>query len=90
MRQAGVMTETEAVEAYVRQVGRRVRAARTLAGMTQKELGAHIGKSQSYVSHCELGRLPFGVADLFIAAAVFQLDPQDFTATHATGVLRAA
>lgn len=84
------MTETEAVDAYVRQVGRRVRAARTLAGMTQKELGAALGKSQSYVSHAELGRLSFAVDDLFIAAKVFRLDVQDFTASHATGVLRAA
>lgn len=84
------MTETEAVQAYVRQVGRRVRAARTLAGMTQEQLGSRLGKSQSYVSHCELGRLAFGVGDLFLAASVFELDVQDFTASHATGVLRAA
>lgn len=84
------MTETEAVDAYVRQVGRRVRAARTLAGKTQEELGAVIGKSQSYVSHAELGRLAFGVGDLFTIASVFDLDVEDFTASHATGVLRAA
>lgn len=84
------MTETGAVEAYVRQVGRRVRASRTLADMTQKEFGAHLGKSQSYVSNCELGRQAFAVDDLFVAAEVFHLDVQDFTASHATGVLRAA
>lgn len=84
------MTEKEAVEAYVRQVGRRVRAARTLADMTQSELGVELGKSQSYVSHCELGRLAFSVGDLFLAARVFKLDVQDFTTPHTTGVLRAA
>lgn len=84
------MTETEAVAAYVRQVGRRVRAARTLADTTQKDLGAAMGKSQSYVSHCELGRLAFSVGDLYIAAELFKLDIQVFTAPDATGLLRAA
>jgi len=84
------MTETEAVQAYVRKVGLRVREARKLRGMTQAQLAAHFGRSSSYVSACETGRTAFAVDDLFVAAHVLRLDVQDFTAPNATGLLRAA
>lgn len=84
------MTETEAAQAYARQVGQRVREARKAAGMTQAELGAHFARSSSYVSACELGTQAFAVNDLFVAARVLRKSVRYFTAPNATGTSRAA
>jgi len=84
------MTETEAVAAYARHVGQRVREARRSAGLTQAELGAHFGRSSSYVSSCELGNQAFAVDDLFVAARVLKRSVQYFTSLRTTGDSRAA
>lgn len=60
----------------VRDIGRELRVARIVAGMTQRQVGIRIGKSASYVSRVEGGRVSGAkVPDLVRHAAVVGLKP---------------
>lgn len=60
----------------VRDIARELRVARILAGMTQREVGRRIGKSASYVSRVEGGRIAgVKMADLVRHAAVVGMKP---------------
>jgi transcriptional regulator with XRE-family HTH domain len=62
-------------------VARKVREmlieAREAAGLTQKELGALIGRPQSYVSNYERGAGRVDVADLLMIAKALERDPKE-------------
>jgi transcriptional regulator with XRE-family HTH domain len=49
--------------------GRELRAARRAAGVTQVELGARVGTSQSYVSEVEHGRRILSIETMAVLAA---------------------
>jgi len=51
--------------------------ARDKAGLTQKQLGALIGRPQSYVSNYERGVGRVDVADLLVIAKALGLDPKE-------------
>ena len=51
--------------------------ARNKAGLTQKDLGALIGRPQSYVSNYERGAGRVDVADLIVIARALRRDPKE-------------
>jgi transcriptional regulator with XRE-family HTH domain len=52
------------------QIGRRIRQAREAAGLTQEELGQHLGVSGVAVGHYERAARSIGIAELEQLAAV--------------------
>lgn len=60
-----------------RQVREMLIEARDKSGLTQKELGALIGRPQSYVSNYERGVGRVDVADLLVIAKALGLDPKE-------------
>jgi transcriptional regulator with XRE-family HTH domain len=60
-----------------RQVREMLIEARENAGLTQKALGALIGRPQSYVSNYERGVGRVDVADLLVIARALELDPKE-------------
>lgn len=52
------------------QIGRRIRQAREAAGLTQEELGQHLGVSGVAVGHYERAARSIGIAELERIAAV--------------------
>lgn len=59
-----------------RDVGRELRVARLLAGMTQREVATRLGRAGSHVSRAEHGRIPtLNLTQLATHAAVIGLKP---------------
>lgn len=71
IREAGFIATS-----ILRDIGRELRLARILAGMTQSRVGARIGRSASHVSRVERGRVPSVRLPTLVAhAAVVGLKP---------------
>lgn len=51
--------------------------AREASGLTQKDLGAKIGRPQSYISNYERGAGRVDLADLLKLAKALELDPTE-------------
>ena len=64
-----VMSGTE----FYRQLGQRIARARKLAGLTQEELGKHVGLSRTSITNLEAGRQPIQAHTLFCAAKVLKV-----------------
>lgn len=64
-------------ERVARKIRNMLFEARTKAGLTQKQLGALIGRPQSYISNYERGAGRVDVADLLMIAKALGLDPKE-------------
>ena len=54
-----------------------VKAFRIGAGMSQEELGLHIGADQSYISHIEAGKFNPTLKSLCEIAAILEVDVRE-------------
>lgn len=61
-----------------RQVGARIRAARTHAGLTQLELGNRVGRDHRTVHRWEYGARVPSLDDLLLLADALGVQPQEF------------
>lgn len=90
MQYVRAMTYPDEITTRLAAMGAKFRGARVEAGFKQEEVGARLGRSQSYVSVREAGQAAFDVADLLIAAAMFGVDFQELTAPKPRTLQRAA
>jgi transcriptional regulator with XRE-family HTH domain len=58
-------------------VARRIRELRLRRGMTQSQLGEHIGSAKPHVSELENGKTSPGIGLLAKLAAALQVEPAD-------------
>lgn len=63
------------------ELGKRLKAARELAELTQEEVGARVGKSDSYVSESETGRRKVKAIELVEFARIYR-QPLAFFVEH--------
>src|ERR1700689_1531060 len=73
----GIAGGDEAEAVILREVGRRVRAARRTAGLTQDELAGHLGLGRSSVSNMEAGRQVITAVHLTVLAEVLGVPASD-------------
>jgi transcriptional regulator with XRE-family HTH domain len=71
------MGRREERDRVARQVREMLIEAREKAGLTQKALGALIGRPQSYVSNYERGAGRVDVADLLVIAKALAVEPAE-------------
>jgi transcriptional regulator with XRE-family HTH domain len=57
---------------------RRLREARKLAGLTQKEAAFRLGKPQSFVSKCESGERRVDFVELIVFARLYRVPDLSF------------
>ncbi|WP_329291846.1 helix-turn-helix transcriptional regulator [Streptomyces pseudovenezuelae] len=67
------------------QVGARIRAARTHAGLTQLELGNRIGRDHRTIHRWEYGQRVPSLDDLLLLADATGIQPQDLFQQPAAG-----
>jgi transcriptional regulator with XRE-family HTH domain len=56
----------------------KLREARRAAGLTQAELGARLGQTQSFVSKCERGERRIDIAELAVFCRALNVGFQEF------------
>ncbi|WP_406157009.1 helix-turn-helix domain-containing protein [Streptomyces canus] len=61
-----------------REVGARIRAARTYAGLTQLELGNRVGRDHRTIHRWEYGQRVPSLDDLLLLADTLGVSPQEF------------
>ena len=73
--------QTDGYQDFLRQVGRRVRAARKMRGLTQEQLGERIGTDRVYIGYIEQARRNASLPTLHALSKALDVDVSYFFLT---------